>query len=259
MPKGGAVFFTVCYPKALPYLDDFLNSLTAQTDQDFDVFVVNDSCGPLEERFRRYRALRICEFPATGSLAQIRQLGFEEVLVRGYGKIVFGDCDDRFSPDRVAVVKGLLQDWDVVVNDVSLFGERQVTDYFSGRLKDGAVIRLEDILTKNFMGLSNTAIRAEWLRGVVLADTPVVDWYLFSRLLAKGAKAVFCGRALTDYRQHAGNMAVFSGNEERRNEVKRRHYQTLEKDCPELIPLIEARRASVQGLRPGEHPFWWEG
>jgi hypothetical protein len=231
----------------------------SQTDQDFDVLVINDSCGSLADRLKPYGDLRIYEFPATGSLSNIRQAGLDEVLTRGYAQVMFGDFDDRFSPDRVARVKELLRDWDIVVNDVSLFGDRNEEKYFSRRIKDGAVIRLDEILTKNFMGLSNTAVRAECLKGIVLADVIAVDWYLFSCLLAKGAKAVFCADPLTDYRQHAGNMASFGGDQNWKQQVKRVHYQFLERDCPELAPVIKRLGVCTQADAVVDHPFWWEG
>ncbi|MFH1933641.1 MAG: hypothetical protein ABIN18_18950 [Pseudomonadota bacterium] len=258
MSKREMVFFTVCYPKALPYMDDFFESLMSQTDQDFDILVINDSCGPLVAQLKRYGTLRIHELPATGSLANVRQVGFDEVFARGYKQVVFGDFDDRFAPDRVARVRMLLLDWDIVVNDVSLFGDRDEERYFSLRIKDGIQIRLEEILTKNFMGFSNTAVRAECLKNIVLADTAAVDWYLFSRLLAKGAKAVFCAEPLTDYRQHAGNTAAFAGDKSQRAEVKRVHYQFLKRDCPELVPVIDRLKERAGGCGAVEYPFWWE-
>lgn len=258
MSKGGMVFFTVCYPKALPYLDDFLGSLARQTDQNFDLLVVNDSCGPLADRWKHYSALRIQELPASGSFANVRQTGFNEILAKGYGQVLFGDFDDCFSPERVAKARALLVKWDVVVNDVSLFGSREEETYFSRRIEDGTQIQLKDILTRNFMGFSNTAVRAECLKNIVLADTVAVDWYLFSRLLANGAKAVFCRESLTGYRQHAGNMAAFGGNEKRRREVKSIHYQALKRDCPELGPVIERLQNSSGHGDAVEFPFWWE-
>jgi len=259
MPKVETVFFTVCYPKALIYLDDFFQSLLKQTDRDFDVLVVNDSCGPLESRLKPYGNLQIIEVPATGSLAQVRQIGFDAVFSKGYKQIVFGDFDDCFSPHRVVTVKMLLKDWDIVVNDLNFFGNREEKEYFSQRIKNGFQIHLKDILEKNFMGFSNTAARVERLKGIVLADTIAVDWYLFSRLLARGAKAVFCAKSLTDYRQHTENMAVFAGNNSRKTEVKSVHYQALKRDCPELIPIIEQIKVNEKGYIKEDHPFWWEG
>ena len=258
MPKREMVFFTVCYPKALPYLDDFFKSLIDQTDQDFDVLVINDSCGPLADRLERYRALRIHEVPATGSLASIRQAGLNKVLVEGYKQVIFGDFDDCFAFDRIEKIKVLLRDWDIVVNDVSLFGDREEERYFSHRIKDGMQIRLEEILTKNFMGFSNTAVRAECLKNIILADTTAVDWYLFSRLLAKGSKAVFCAEPLTNYRQHANNMAFFAGNKDHRAEVKRVHYQFLARDCPELVSVIDCLKKIASDCGVVKYPFWWE-
>lgn len=259
MPKSETVFFTVCYPKALSYIDEFFESLMKQTDKDFDVLLINDSCGSLVNRLKSYGALRIHELSATGSMSSIRQAGFNEVFARGYKKIVFGDFDDCFTPDRVEKVKVLLQDWDIVVNDVSLFGDRNEERYFSRRIKDGTQIRLEEILTKNFMGFSNTAVRVECLKDIALADTVAIDWYLFSRLLAKGAKAVFCAEPFTGYRQHTDNIASFIGDKSQRAEVKRVHYEFLKRDCPKLVPMIDRLKEKADGYGIVEYPFWWEG
>jgi len=258
MSRKKTVFFTVCYPKALVYLDDFFKSLVNQTDQDFDVLVINDSCGALDGQFRRYGSLRIYELSATGSFASIRQAGFEEVIRRGYQQVVFGDFDDCFSPDRIAKVKMFLKDWDIVVNDLSLFGNREEKNYLSRRIAGGTVVRLRDILRKNFMGFSNTAVRTECLKGIVLAEATALDWYLFSCLLAKGAKAIFCNDALTQYRQHAENVAFFGGNESRRREVKNVHYQFLKRDCPELALIIDGLKENADHEGDVNYPLWWE-
>lgn len=249
-------FFTVCYPKALRYSEEFFRSLASQTDNSFDVVVVNDSCGSLRGLTENYGSLNIFEIPATGGLAAVRQTGLSEVVSRGYEQVVFGDFDDRFSPDRVAKAKALLDKWDVVVNDVDLFGARSASRYFSSRIADGSRIKLEDILAKNFMGFSNTAMRVSWFKDIVLADTIAVDWYLFSRVLARGAKAYFCGLPLTEYRQHGENVAVFGGDKERSREVKRLHYQALTRDCPQLVTLLNDSERKV--VRDDKNPFWWE-
>jgi len=258
MLKNDMVFFTVCYPKALPFLNDFFESLIKQTDQDFDVLLINDSCGPMASQLDRYKSLRIHELPVTGSLSKIRQAGFEEVFSKGYEQVIFGDFDDCFLPGRVAKVRKLLRNWDIVVNDVNLFGDRDENKYFSRRIKDGSQILLKDILSKNFMGLSNTAVRAECLKDITLADTVAVDWYLFSRLLAQGAKAIFCGEPLTSYRQHAGNMAILGGDENRKREVKSTHYRLLKRDCHELVPMIDRLIESENKDQRIDFPFWWE-
>ncbi|OGT07437.1 MAG: hypothetical protein A2103_04170 [Gammaproteobacteria bacterium GWF2_41_13] len=241
-------------------MDGFFESLMNQTDQDFDILVVNDSCGSLEAQLERYRkTLRIHELQATGSLANVRQVGFEEIFARGYKQVVFGDFDDCFMPDRVAKVRMLLRDFDIIVNDVSLFGDREDEIYFSRRIKDRSQICLEEIFTKNFMGFSNTAVRAECLKDIILADTIAVDWYLFSRLLARGARAVFCAEPLTNYRQHADNMATFVGDKSKRAEVKLVHYQSLKRDCPELISAIDRLGKRTDELEVVvTNPFWWE-
>lgn len=258
MFKRDVVFFTVRYPKAFCYSDDFFESLMSQTDHDFDVIVINDSCKPLVSRLKCYGTLRVYEFQAAGTLANVRQAGLDKVLAMGYKQVIFGDFDDCFAPDRVAKIKTLLRDWDIVVNDVNLFGDRDEERYFSRRLKDGFRIRIEDILTKNFMGFSNTAVRAECLKGIVLADTVAVDWYLFSRLLLKGARAVFCAEPLTYYRQHSGNIASFAGDGNKKDEVKRVHYQFLKRDCPDLVPVIDRLKKKADGCNTLKYPFWWE-
>ncbi|MCG6537324.1 MAG: hypothetical protein L7F78_22085, partial [Syntrophales bacterium LBB04] len=78
--------------------------------------------------------------------------------------------------------------------------------YMRDRLKNNTVIKKGYISDKNIFGMSNTAVSAKLIKQIVFNENVVaIDWFLFSDLLWKGAKAVFTDETTSFYRQHRHN------------------------------------------------------
>jgi glycosyltransferase involved in cell wall biosynthesis len=190
------------------FLDDFFYSLDNQTYKNFDIIVVNDGYENLFDITAKYKNLSIIELSASGTPAKNRQYGINYCLECGYDMLVFGDSDDYFSHNRIELSLNLLADWDIVVNDLSLFNCSGVYEdrYISNRVKNNTAVASSFIYDKNIFGLSNTAVRLKQLNEVVFDENLVaVDWKFYKDLLRKGYSAIFTNDTITYYRQHGDN------------------------------------------------------
>lgn len=274
-------FLSVVFPSIERFLDDFFKSLAAQTFKDFDVFITNDGLKGFEVYKKRFSGLNIVEIEFTETPAKIREFGIKQALNKGYSAIVFGDADDYFAKNRIEVSKALLKDFDIVVNDIELVNERNVRikkGYLSRRIKDKEVLGIQDISDRNFMGMSNTAVKSSLLESLVInEDVIAVDWFIFSVLLKKGCKAVFTSETETYYRQHGGNTIGLDSMDERKLKnaikAKRLHFREMAKNHFEYKRPYEQMKALEKKisnkfflkeymeticLQKIENPFWWE-
>jgi hypothetical protein len=275
-----AAFFTVVYPGAEPFLPDFFRSLEKQSHAEFDLIIGNDGLQDLDLGSYDLNA-RIVDLD--GTPAEIRESGLRFLRSQGYEQVIFGDCDDFFSSNRVEVSLRLLQECEVVVNELDLVDEEGAllqSGYLARRLDEGAVIAADLIGDKNIFGLSNTAVRGSCLQGrEIPANLVAVDWFLFASLLEGGAKAIFTSSTKTFYRQHGANTAGLAGNDPRKAiqavRVKALHYEALAEAGLESYrgaaaafkslrqrllddDTFRAQYLSFLESRTMEFPFWWE-
>lgn len=200
---------TTLFPINAEYVGSFFSSLARQTYVDFDVVIVNDDFGSLSMLKEQFRGLNFIELKASSSHVKNREVGINYLIENSYEIAIFADCDDYFSENRISVSVEKLNDCDIVVNDLVVFTDKLVVkeNFLSARFYNNQVIEKKEIYDKNFFGLSNTSIR---LKEIEKFDFPsklqVLDWYLFTILMNRGARAVFTNEALTFYRQHEGNF-----------------------------------------------------
>lgn len=279
--KNKIAFLSVVFPSIERFLDDFFKSLEAQTFKDFDLLIINDGLEDFDAYKKRFSGLHIIEIGFNDTPAKIRELGIKQALSRGYKAIVFGDADDYFAHNRVEVSKTLLERFGIVVNDIELVnvrGEQLIKGYLSKRIKNKHVVAPDDIRDSNFMGLSNTAVRAELLEGLEInRELIAVDWFIFSVLLKKGSKAVFTSETETFYRQYGGNTIGLDSidNKKMKNAIKAKllHFREMAKYYPEYkmpykrMKVLEEKISNkfflkeymeTICLRKIENPFWWE-
>jgi glycosyltransferase involved in cell wall biosynthesis len=263
-------FLTTVFPMNLQYLIEMLDSLVEQTFNEFYLIVVNDGSEEFSELSKSYKKkLKIIELKGVANPAENRQIGINYCIEFGYDYLIFGDSDDTFSKNRVEQSVKLLKEYDVVVNDLTLFENDLILEknYLSNRFKNNQVINFEDIINKNILGLSNTAIRLSKIERLVIPKELIaVDWYFFSLLLLQGRKAIFINDAVTYYRQYAGNLVGLKELDEkafkRGWQVKRVHYQALSKITDRVNIECEQYSQEMPDYTQKEsnqaHPLWWE-
>ena len=270
--KHPIAFLTTIYPTKKQHLFDFFNSLNNQTFKHFDIIVVNDKYENFSEIIRKYPLLNIIELPYSKSPAKNREYGINYVLNSNYQYLIFGDSDDYFSSNRVEKSLEYLQDFDIVVNDVSLFDNKSIYSkkYFSNRIKNNFRIDLDFIKDKNIFGLSNTAICTTNINEIKIPENIVaVDWYIFTSLLIDEQRAVFSNKMITFYRQHEKNLIGLKAftNEQIQNilNVKSVHYYMFLKSSNIYkILYTDIQNRTIQNIKKTnafsnqKFKFWWE-
>lgn len=202
------VFLTTIFPVREEFLIDFFDSLSRQTYDKFDVLVVNDGYKNFMNIKKRYQNLSIIELTCIDTPAKNREYGINYCIDKKYDVLIFGDCDDYFSENRVEESLKNLEMFDVVVNDLTLFNENGIYEkmYISNRIEHKTKIDYQFIENKNIFGFTNTAIKLKKLNIVSFKSFLVaVDWYFFQQLLKNGYSAVFINTAISFYRQHTDN------------------------------------------------------
>ena len=201
-------FLTTIFPIKVEYLYDFCDSLQSQTYKDFDIVVLNDGYKDFDKLKMKYKELSFIELKYSNTLAKNREYAINYVIDNNYDILIFGDSDDYFSHNRVEKSIELLNHYDIVVNDLSLFREEGIycQKYISNRINNNVKIDFEFIKDKNIFGLSNTALNMYILDRVVFnQDLVAVDWFLFKKLLKNNNSAIFTNETETFYRQYESN------------------------------------------------------
>lgn len=274
------LFFTVVYPQALAFFNDFCNSARSQTQDAFDILIVNDGCKNEEIEYT-LSGLSYTIIPAIGSPSENRQQGIDYAIHHGYKYILFCDADDSFTANRFERTikefeKGLA---DVIVCNLNIVDENLeplICDYFNKELPNERIIDAEFLMDKNIFGMSNTAIRLDALKeGVSIHETPIVDWFLFSLLLLKGLKAQYITESLVNYRQYSANMIGINkfdvASFKRLAKLKNNHYKLLVDsgysqyqhiylESEQLLSITDKEIEQIvrQGLAIHPQPLWWQ-
>ncbi|MCM3874392.1 MAG: glycosyltransferase family 2 protein [Pyrinomonadaceae bacterium] len=208
MSEGLALYTTV-YPGVEPYLSVWYQSVVAQTDHKFDLWIGLDSLHPakvIELTGAKPESINFIT-GNEGSPAQIRQ-GALEFLVDEYPAIVFVDSDDLLYPSRIAAARKALESYDVVGCALSIIDEEGCDLGITFGGTDGE--QFSSLLPRyNVFGLSNTAYRSEIVRDCLpLGDAcDLVDWTLATRAWAGGASLKFEQQPQMAYRQYSRNIA----------------------------------------------------
>lgn len=271
--------FSVIFPANLEFFNQFLSSLEVQTMKDFDLLLLIDSIEDIDEHIARYkRKLNIVTHKASGTIAEVRDIGFKWICDCDYKNIVFSDSDDLMAKDRLAVCVDGLSSYQLIVNDVVPFCNKVAgtKGYWRSRMHNGHEFGPDELQNYNFVGLGNSAIRSEIISQCEIPpDLSVVDWFVFFHWM-QGKRGVFSHEGSVFYRQTSDNIAGVDNITDKRLldilQVKLRHYQALLNGFPEFRTQLERHRELYEKLRTnnllpeavhslrskGINYFWWE-
>lgn len=270
------VVLTFTYPSVKEYFDEFLKSMNAQTERNFDLIIVNDGLENVADKVGDFPLLDISIFNCEKTPAKNREFGLRLVKEKGYKYCILADSDDCFSENRVADSVKVLQNSDIVANDLTISNNKGtilIEKYFSKRLVDGYIIPREFLREKNILGFSNTAFKTELIDFdiIIPEDLRIVDWYFYTLLLNKGCKATFTSKSITYYRQSDNNIiGINNVSEEKyrsRYMLKREHYIYLSRIMSGFEDLLlqygeggdSYKRQFCKFINNHiENPFWWE-
>lgn len=201
--------YSTIYPAALPYLRAWADSVRAQDDDDFEVWVGLDLLEAKEVEACIGDGLVDHWVPAdpgdTPTQVRLRAL---ERLAAACEAVVLVDSDDVLYPARVATARAALLDYDLVGCAQHLVDARGRSLQTTLTLPPD--VRPDDLLARsNVFGLSNSAYRTDVLRRClpVPVETVALDWWLATCAWLGGARLGFDRTAQMAYRQHPANLA----------------------------------------------------
>jgi hypothetical protein len=205
--------YTTVYPSSERFLPAWSDSLAAQTDQDFDLWIGID--GIPTDRLEQVWGdrSRVTYVPANAGdpPAAVRARAWDQMVQR-YDAIVLVDSDDVAAPSRVAAARSSLAASDVAGCALAIMDESgDDLGHVFGPPDDADLGSL--LARHNVYGLSNSAYRAEALRAClpVPADCRLIDWLLATRAWAAGARMTFDHTPRMHYRQYSENTARVIG------------------------------------------------
>lgn len=210
--------FTVVHKVIEEYVIPAFISLANQTNQQFDIVCIwesnnNDLLQKLYDIFEK----RLFVFPSKDTnIAKNRENGLSLIKIAGYKNIILADADDIFDKNRIEVSLDYLKKYDILINDINLFGNQNIENYLSYRLKNHQTISYNDIIDYNFMGFSNTAFRSNILSNLQFDERlKVIDWFFYSLVLNRGFTAIYSNDTYTQYRIWGKNLLGNNLNEEK--------------------------------------------
>jgi len=284
LTKHQTAILTTVFPAVEKFLPVFLTSIQQQTNQQFDLIVVNDGIDDLSilENFITKERLKILQSGQT--FVENRIISILYAKQQGYQNIIFTDADDLMSENRIAVSVELLEKHPILVNDVDLMsekGEELMSNYFSQTIIPEKEYNYSFIENKNFVGLGNTAIRTAILPEVIQLPTTLKmpDWYFFYTLMRRSNLEVFFTKqSKTYYRQHAENLIGLKEITVQRIDlglqVKLNHYTNLITEFSDLKSILQELEQTNNYYLSGKtcqenyinklksinlpYPLWWE-
>lgn len=269
--------FTVFYPGAETYVDEFFNSVLNQTYKNFDLIIVND--GYKDDNLASHCPnLNIIELRGDATISGNRAIGINYAIDNAYDYLFLCDVDDYMYPTRVEHVLESFGNNDIIVNDLDIVdADRKliVKDYFQKTINANTILDKDFIKDKNIFGFSNSALKVSAFSKVSFpVDLKVVDWYFFTQLLNEGLKAQFLDESLTEYRQHSGNMIGISSFTidvfKKLIELKKKQYSYIKEVYPvyqklydqmlnlSKLPDNELQKIIDKNTDITPYPVWWE-
>lgn len=265
------------YPGIEKYLEILIDSINNQTFKDFDVIIFNDNLEDVNQLFRNLQ-MHSTVIEVEGSINEIRFNSLKDIDTYGSEYIIFQDADDFLAENRIEANLKALEDYDLVVNDLTLVDTKsQVTEksIWACRLGNRLVFNESFLKDKNIVGLGNTAIKKSLLNDSRLrySKSPLAfDWFLFYQIFdLNKLNAVFISNTSTYYRQHQENIAGIKKLDHNRLkhvlDVKIAHYTALisigfdfEKELDSLrsinIEILDF--AEIKSFKEDFNFLWWE-
>lgn len=232
------------YESGRPYLDAFMDSVLSAisvTDCPVQLIAAIDNLEDPEGSLARYTGnLDIIQAPTPegASISGVRNAGFEEARSQSSDYLVFLDMDDLIAEQGIRLHLESLAEADISYGDMELVdqqGRSLSRTLYSDVNIPLSVESITDLLQRNFLGLSNTAIRGtalEKLPSPVPEHLVATDWWFYSSLINTGCTARKTTGPIGSYRQHTanvlgGNPAADMESLKKRCTIIREHYAAL--------------------------------
>ncbi|MGH9901549.1 MAG: glycosyltransferase family 2 protein [Pyrinomonadaceae bacterium] len=201
-----------CY-KVAEYVGDALDSVFAQTFEDYEVIVINDG-SPDTETFERvlepYRERIVYLKQENRGLSGARNTGIQ--ASRG-PFIALLDADDMWEPEYLSVHIAMMKSdatIDVLYPNSTLFGDRAVEGQdFMSQFPSSGEVTFEKLVTQQCNVMVSATIRREALIKAGMFDEALrssEDFDLWLRILKQGGRIAYHRRPLARIRRRPGSL-----------------------------------------------------
>jgi hypothetical protein len=192
------------------YLADWCTSLNIQDQRDFDVWIGVDGAASKDTAYLLIGTAFRVNFVEAADEDTPVSLRYRALalLAADYDVVICTDSDDMLEPSRVSAALRGLECCDLYGCALGLINEAgQDLGIYFGLTQDelpGSILPYN-----NFLGLSNTAWRAEALLPCLSAPLQCIalDWLLATRAWGGGARITFDRTVRMRYRQYSANTA----------------------------------------------------
>jgi hypothetical protein len=200
------LLFGVIYSEVEKFLGDYFYSIDFQTNKKFTLLIVEDNCKLPKNYYRNNLFIKKSNFGDTP--ADIRYFGIEYAKQHGYDIVIFTDCDDYYSKNRIEETLVALEDVDFCVSKTVSVLDKSKTISKNNAILIPDNIDISKILVSNYFGLSNTALRLNSLPDnfYIPSDIVAVDWWIYTLLILNKKKYSYADNIVTYYRQHENNL-----------------------------------------------------
>jgi len=243
----------IVHPASLPFLNDYLKSLSKQVFRNFVLFlfghhIEKQQIQPLLDLYAPQIKVEFYRLNDDYTTSLSREKAIDYVINNGYAICIFTDTDDFYHQTYVKHLSETLmrKNCKIAFSDLSVYfsENNQIKNYFH-QLHVPSLVDISYIKTKNCIGLGHSGIKLEIFSNNLPSfpdEIIAVDWWLFSMLMiVNKLSARFVNKSLCNYRQHQNNIAGFSKiNEEKVTkgiQTKMLHYKQLSKIDTNFISL----------------------
>lgn len=232
------------YEQGRQYLDDCVSSILAAVAKAdcraHMVIAIDDLENPKDALAPYADKIEISFVPtdAGTTITGVRNALFEKLKQDTAEVAVFLDMDDVMAPDGIQLHLDALAHADISYGDMWLIASDGKA--LDGRLYEGifipdSVTCSDTLLQRNFLGLSNTAVRRtalDKLPSLVPDHLVATDWWLYTSLINAGCTARRTAAPIGAYRQHQSNVlgsnsAADLNSLAKRCKIVRDHYAAL--------------------------------
>ncbi|WP_251968921.1 glycosyltransferase family A protein [Salinibacter ruber] len=231
--------YTTIHPGTRPFLEEWYESVRAQTDSQFDLWIgiddldVDEACAEMEAR---PEATWIRAEPED-TPAQVRERAWRALIPQA-DAVVMVDADDMMHPCRVEHARQQISECDIGACALQLVDEEG--EEIDCVMPPSGCETPEDVLPRhNIFGLSNTVYRTQVLDGSlpVPKDITLIDWYLATQAWLKGSNLSVERAVLMKYRQHDDStlslLPPFTKEDVRRTtQAVQHHFSAVERNLP---------------------------
>lgn len=206
-------YLTWIYPKAIPFFDDYLESINNQSTFNIDLYYINNGLNESDltafiEKISVKYNLKVISTDSSDHIYNKVINSIIHLKENHYDYLIFGDVDDVFSDNRFAEYINAFDDKFTVFYN-NLYDLEHKSEIFKEELPRH--VSLDTIKCRNFLGMSNTAINlnnvsVNRMLQIEWRELDVFDWFFYSILLGQDKVGICVSNAKTFYRIHNSNQ-----------------------------------------------------